>query len=147
LSDEFYDRFSNYGHVLLYQLDAFVFSDKLLDWCSANYDYIGAPWIDNSSIALLAPPPSLLRRLLLKNKTDFTRVVGNGGFSLRKVDTFRKSLRVWGHQARSWAHNEDVFWSLCIPNYYPLFRIPCFETALNFSFEVMPAMCYSLNRN
>lgn len=43
LEADFYRRFGKYKYMLIYQLDAFVFSDKLLDFCEMGYDYIGAP--------------------------------------------------------------------------------------------------------
>ena len=50
LSREFYQKFSNYGFILIYQPDAWVFRDELLDWCNKNYDYIGAPWVKKKEI-------------------------------------------------------------------------------------------------
>ena len=46
LTQNFYKKFKNYKYILIYQLDALVFSDQLLYWCSKNYDYIGAPWMN-----------------------------------------------------------------------------------------------------
>ena len=40
LNIEFYKRFEKYRFILLYQLDAFVFSDKLQEMCALGYDYI-----------------------------------------------------------------------------------------------------------
>jgi hypothetical protein len=74
LNRNFYLPFLEYEYMLIYQLDAFVFSDRLIEWCNKKYDYIGAPWlIDNGPFIGL----------------DFhERPVGNGGFSLRKISTF-----------------------------------------------------------
>jgi hypothetical protein len=75
LSREFYEAFADYEYILIYQLDCLVFSDRLTEWCEMGYDYVGAPWF--------------------KSKTDpasgFSRV-GNGGFSLRRVDGFLKVI-------------------------------------------------------
>jgi len=75
LSKIFYKRFINYEYMLIYQLDAYVFRDELEYWCQKGYDYIGAPWLslDNSRI------------MPVFNKSP---VVGNGGFSLRKINKF-----------------------------------------------------------
>ena len=40
----FYKVFFEYDYILIYQLDAFVFSDKLEYFCNLGYDYIGAPF-------------------------------------------------------------------------------------------------------
>jgi hypothetical protein len=70
LSRRFYERFEAYEHILVYQLYAFVFSDELDRFCALPYDYIGAPGLHDSV---------------------GRRVVGNGGFSLRRVSA---ALRV-----------------------------------------------------
>ena len=44
LQPAFYQAFFGYDYMLLYQLDAFVFSDQLAHFCGLGYDYIGAPW-------------------------------------------------------------------------------------------------------
>lgn len=75
LLSQFYESFSEYEYMLVYQLDALVFSDQLRPWCEMDFDYIGAPW------------------LKFKNepRQGFSRV-GNGGFSLRKIETFLKVI-------------------------------------------------------
>ncbi len=71
LSKEFYLRFAEYKYMLIYQLDAWVFRDELKDWCDKGYDYIGAPWLESDDNDVLT----------------FTGV-GNGGFSLRRIQHF-----------------------------------------------------------
>ena len=39
----FYRTFANYQYILIYHLDSLVFSDDLIRWCDAGWDYIGAP--------------------------------------------------------------------------------------------------------
>ena len=75
LSAEFYESFKNYDFILLYQLDAFVFRDELPYWCQLDYDYIGAPWFTDE--------PDGSKKIWR---------IGNGGFSLRKVQTFLECL-------------------------------------------------------
>ena len=45
LMQGFYELFEKYTYILIYQLDAFVFSDQLSEMCKYGYDYIGAPWL------------------------------------------------------------------------------------------------------
>ena len=78
LSEEFYERFSAYEWLLVCQLDAWVFRDGLLDWCRDEYDYIGAP------IPATWEPD---------REGKFPVIVGNGGFSLRRISAFLKVLR------------------------------------------------------
>lgn len=72
-STEFYSAFSSYDYMLVYQLDAWVFADKLDEWCSKGYDYIGAPWF---------------YRNRSHEEGESLWLSGNGGLSLRKVDRF-----------------------------------------------------------
>ena len=44
VSKSFYEAFSEYEYILIYQPDCLVFSDQLLEWCKKGNDYIGAPW-------------------------------------------------------------------------------------------------------
>lgn len=74
LSDTFYKRFSEYEYMLIYQLDCWVFDDKLQYWCNMGYDYVGAPWSQKH----------------LKQWGITKYPVGNGGLSLRKIDTMIK---------------------------------------------------------
>jgi len=69
LSRLFYRSFLNYEFILIYQLDAFVFRDELDYWCEQDYDFIGAPLIEDK---------------YGQDKKYFWNGF-NGGFSLRKV--------------------------------------------------------------
>jgi hypothetical protein len=71
LSRAFYERFIDYEYILIYQLDCLVFSDELAEWCEKGYDYIGAPWFRSKTLPSGGPSR-----------------VGNGGFSLRKIESF-----------------------------------------------------------
>lgn len=72
LSIDFYSTFKNFEYILIYQLDALVFKDELEYWCSKGYDYIGAPWF---------------KRLWRFKYSKKIRAIGNGGFSLRNVES------------------------------------------------------------
>jgi hypothetical protein len=78
---QFYKSFATYQYILIYQLDAFVFRDELSYWCGQGFDYIGAP-IEN---------PWFEKHKEKDSKRVVWRV-GNGGFSLRKVEYFNKVL-------------------------------------------------------
>jgi hypothetical protein len=78
-SPKFYETFIDYKYILIYQLDCLVFSDQLTQWCKTDLDYIGAPWIKHKD----APYVSNLA---------FEGKVGNGGFSLRKIQSFLKVI-------------------------------------------------------
>ena len=74
LSKEFYSRFTKYEYILIYQPDVYVFADKLEEWCKKKYDYVGAPLVGKFDETIYYPEMSLR--------------VGNGGFSLRRVNNY-----------------------------------------------------------
>jgi len=142
LSTEFYERFLDYRYILIHQLDAFVFSDQLSYWCSLNYDYIGAPWIEgNWKDEFSHSSLGVLRKLRGKGH----EYVGNGGFSLRKVKKALLVLKVFHSMAKSWKNYEDIFWGLAVPAFFPFFKVPHMDIALRFSFETNPRQCFMKN--
>lgn len=141
LSSFFYERFLSYEFVLLYQLDAFIFSDSLDYWCGLGYDYVGAP---------LGPVPgdavkyceegywpvwqrsAFIRRLTGSQPSDLL----NGGLSLRRVSTFYEISSLYGKKVDLWARNEDLFWSCAAAAYRPKLRIPGPEVNARFSLMI-----------
>ena len=71
----FYKAFEDYKYILVYHLDALVFSDELMEWCGTDIDYIGAPWIPCADTPWVEEPR-----------------VGNGGFTIMKVESVLKVL-------------------------------------------------------
>ncbi len=115
LSRRFYRTFQDYEYILIYHLDALVLSDQLLEWCSRDLDYIGPPWVGKDAVRWKLQPS-----------------VGNGGFSLRRIDAFLAVLDSkvrtidpehywsrlaetksrwarWAHLPRKWAKGLRVF--------------------------------------
>ena len=84
---QFYENFINWSHVLIYQTDALLFR-KIPDFYF-NYDYIGAPWIENN---------------------QWTKYnAGNGGFSLRNVKACIRACECFRNTPHEKIHrgNED----------------------------------------
>jgi len=162
-----YEYFSNYDYLLFYEPDAFVFEDRLEEWCNDGYDFIGAPWLE--------PHAEGQMKLL-----EF----GNGGFSLRKISSHilvsttlsksrRKDVFEWykefnvkgkiakfpalilhlagmSNQRISYASRftiEDIFWSFYVRPQFNWFRIPDPETSLRFSMELHPKEAFKMNGN
>ena len=170
-SKKFYERFGQYEYILIYHLDALVFSDQLEEWCQQGYDYVGPPWIKHQE----APYAGLK----IENK------VGNGGFSLRSVNGFLKVIKskkyyidpeeYWRKayanekfivrllnypkkylkyltffngsklEMSRFKSNEDHFWAYRATYYYPEFKVPPVDIALQFGFECLPRYCYEIN--
>jgi hypothetical protein len=170
-SKTFYKRFDRYKYILIYHLDALVFSDQLKSWCEKGYDYVGPPWVKHQE----APYAGL----------NIEDKVGNGGFSLRNVDSFLKVIKskiyyidpkvYWRvayadknlfvktlnypkkylkyltvfngsrFEMARFKTNEDQFWAGRAIHYYPEFNLPTVQTALQFGFECLPRHCFELN--
>lgn len=133
LSDAYYARFATYDYMLIYQLDAFVFVDKLQDFCELGYDYIGAP------IAFYQPIWHAIGAR-----------VGNGGLSLRKISSARRVLKKWKELPLErkqifqdiFFRVEDAFWGWCGVQEDMSFQCAPLETALCFSVQGDIQHCY-----
>lgn len=168
LSEMFYSRFINYDYLLIYQPDAFVFEDRLWEWCEKGYDYIGAPIIGNCV------------------DNDFhleIMRVGNGGFSLRRVQAYldyfsgkknvipingiadRINLKSklytrwlvwllmvfgWHNKPKSyatqWKYNEDDFWSCALVGTNYEMSKPTPREAMSFAFEKFPKELFEITK-
>lgn len=155
LSKQFYADFLHTKYILIYQLDAYVFKDELIYWCDKDYDYIGAPWLKKPvyNLPLISGIMKFLKwnrhRKGLKSRQDLYNKVGNGGFSLRKVESHYNAITEHKDQINTYLeqkernhfYNEDVFWA-SVPN----FKYPGIQEAISFSFDNNPALCYKLNK-
>ncbi|MBQ8270489.1 MAG: hypothetical protein IJZ22_04705 [Bacteroidaceae bacterium] len=165
-STSFYRHFKKFDYMLIYQLDAWVFSDQLEYWCSKGYDYIGAPWFGKCGTY---------------ENGDELSTCGNGGFSLRKIRTFIKftssgtrlmpigkvlrtrfkSLKElykdicfllfnnnlkWFRRKKSYYWEDIYFCFILDENGHKLHR-PSPREAAQFSFECSPSYLYELTGN
>lgn len=147
LSLDFYNSFTSFEYILIYQLDAFVFSDQLSAWTKKGYDYIGAPWVRESKRIFLnvAAKQSIAQAFNLILKNNINKAVGNGGFSLRKTESMLKALQENRLLADAWKANEDYFWAFAAKINKKHLKIPPFNEASLFSFEMYPAELFKLN--
>lgn len=122
LNMNFYRVFSDYEYMLIYQLDGFVFSDRLQEFCDLSYDYIGAP------VPYIGWPkmPSL---------------IGNGGVSLRRI---AKCIALLSHldvdkikNKLHWQINtaEDAIFSWCAADPQYDFTSPPYKIAQMFAVD------------
>lgn len=147
MSPDFYKRFSDKEYILICQLDAYIFRDELNEWCSKGYDYIGAPWTVSKIFRI---PPFKQWRKLTHNKlrTQKNFKVGNGGLSLRKVESHLKATEqlkdvIRTHLSRKFPYcNEDLFFALEVNKHGMNFSYPDYKEALHFSFDRHPDLCY-----
>ena len=76
LDKNFYKLYSNFDYMFLYQLDAWVFKNELEYWVNQGYDYIGAPWFEDTE----------------NENSKIIHRSGNGGLSLRKISSMIELL-------------------------------------------------------
>ena len=79
----FYEQFTDFTHMLIYQLDCLVFKNNLLHWCLKDWDYIGSPMLNYNG----------------DPENDAHWVTGNGGLSLRKISSFLRILKAFSPKA------------------------------------------------
>ena len=168
LSKAFYERFSDYEYVLVYHLDALVFSDQLAMWCDAGYDYIGPPWFHTEDTPWVKEPGVGNGGFCLRNVQSCLRVLNSPRYAVepnvywqkysiktsgmkrylnypRKYLKYIHKLNSVEREVRNFTRNEDKFWSFRATHYCPDFKIAPVDVALQFAFEGDPAMCYEKN--
>jgi len=157
LSTAFYERFLSSAYLLVCQLDVFVFRDDLASWVERGYDYVGAPWVSGSAASLLLHraaralgrlrpgAPERIHPYELRNR------VGNGGFSLRKVETHHRLSVVlkavidhYLDNAGTHHFHEDVFWSVEPARCGQAHRTPGVAEALAFAWDINPERLFAL---
>lgn len=157
LSSSFYETFLPYDYILIYQLDAYVFRDELMDWCRKDYDYIGAPWLKKRIYyyPIISWVMSFIRWRRIQagepSRQDLYNKIGNGGLSLRKVESHYKAAKKYSSdiaaflshkRSRFYDYYEDVFWATEIPE----FSYPDAVEALAFSFDKYPWYSFRLTK-
>lgn len=151
LTEEFYNLYSDYEYMLIYQLDAYVFEDKLKEWIEKGYDYVGAPWVP--TLYYYKRTIGMFRQWIYKHlPIDIYHIphcfkyfaVGNGGFSLRRIEAMRQIMRDDKDIIAKCNYNEDWYISQVATRTHQI-RIPDWHEALDFSFEHSLRNCYRLN--
>lgn len=165
LSSALYKRFSK-KYILIYQTDAYVFKDELLEWVAKDYDYIGAPWLRSkekipfikkiwdSGISFIKSKINFKEnKNIQKDKSLLYNQIGNGGLSLRKRKKFIEVLDLLSDVVKIYLkpenqgsfYAEDVFFSIEPQRHRITFLKPNFKEACGFSIENKPdkAMIYT----
>ncbi len=152
LSAEFYETYRAYEYILICHADAWVFRNDLSAWCRRGFDCVAAPWVRRGIYDL--PLLKQYLRYRLRRSRESGRLirqslygkVGNGGFSLRRVERFREACEKYRTEIERFCAddthlgNEDVFWAVVPED----FRYPTEREALRFAFDTNPRYCYRL---
>lgn len=132
ISYGFYNSFSDYKYMYIFQLDCLLFEDKLEYFCDLDYDYIGAPILSTD-----CGWPTVVNG-------KYTPIVGNGGFSLRKISTFKEITDINGEFRKYYNITdkqlsgivfEDNYFCVTVYKYYH-FDIAPLNVALEFAWDM-----------
>lgn len=149
LSKAFYERFLDSEYILICHLDAWIFRDELSTWCDKGFDCVAPSWIRREVYdwPIINIYFGLKKRLTHKDgkitKEDIYNKIGNGGLSLRRIDSFVQACDQYQERIekfltkRHHLSNEDVFWAVVPVE----FRYPTLEEALEFGFDTNPKYC------
>lgn len=127
---DFYNTFSNYEYMLIYQTDCYLIKDDIEKFCNLGFDYIGAPIISNHKVWKTAP------------------TTGNGGLSLRKIETFKDICDPTGWFAKKYWDKEelnpknvkieDLYFCQNVYEYYDINKPIYNEEAVEFAIDMNP---------
>ena len=162
LDESFYARFATYEYMLIYQLDAYVFKDELLMWANRGYDYIGAPWLPaerkdlrwtaRARLYIQRSMGFIVSRKRVFQENDLFYLVGNGGFSLRRIGKMLEVTHFYKDKIDELLDDglpfypEDVLLLLEVGGKYIL-RRPSYRVAMKFAMEHNPWWAYRQNNN
>jgi len=141
LQYDFYDKFSDYEYMYIYQTDCYLVEDQLEFWCNKGFEYIGPPIISSNA-----------GWKNYKNQDKYEPQVGNGGFSLRKIEVFkditnpegefRKTYQL-GDEQLSKIIYEDKYFLNDLYNFYEIIT-PSWIEALLFGMDMNVDIIYDV---
>lgn len=144
ISYDFYKAFDEYEYMYIHQLDCYLFKDEFNMWCNKGYDYIGGPIISTEC------GWNTIKKT--RNGAEkWQPLVGNGGFSLRKIETFIEITNPEGELRQTYNLTdemlknvifEDKYFCNDLYNIYQL-EIPDWKTAASFALDMSVDIVYN----
>lgn len=135
-----YSTYKEYEYLFIYQTDCYLLRDEFSLFCN-GYDYIGAPVCSTD-----CGWPTVKT---VNGVQQYSPIIGNGGFSVRKIETFlditdpngdfRKSVQLTDELIKEllW---EDLFICVELPKFYDINIAPLkvgYEFAWDMSVDVI----------
>ncbi len=139
LTEEFYQRFSEYEFIFLFQTDARFLGteEQLIEFAGTEYDYYGAPWGDEGMRFVKRVIPGAGHfRILRVLEQEVIAKVGNGGVSLRRVSAMIQFLKKHKKKIAKWEKAEDLFIGYYGAKYPKTIQLPDINTAYRFAMEM-----------
>lgn len=141
---DFYNTYNEYDYMFIYQTDCYLINDNFHTYTTFDYDYIGAPIFSTD-----CGWPTVKE---VNGKRVYTPVIGNGGFSMRKISTFieltdpngefRQTVQLTDEHIKHllW---EDLFICVELPKYYDI-RIAPLKVGFSFAWDMSVDVIYNL---
>jgi hypothetical protein len=170
VSLDFYHLFSEYTHMLTYELDAYIFNNDLKAANAFKFDFIGAPFFEGYWEATPNAPfiagcnsgfsvrniASCIQVLQSMQKFRFRWVLHQ--LFLSRFKPLKDAINRWtknnydvfisgkfGFYFGGFHLNEDLIWTEVVPQLFPSFSIAPPMAALQFSFEYNLPQSLKLN--
>lgn len=164
ISADFYERFREYLYLLICQPDVLVLRDDLDYWISKNYDNVGAPIFKGYS------KPTKQMKLLGANggfclrKTEscinvlncitlqYSKIIHlwkyEDSLKMKLIRLIRDGL-IFNYKIKGVKPiiNEDIFWSVLVPQRFSWFKTCDPKEAIYFSFDANPRYLYNISNN
>ncbi|WP_372776222.1 DUF5672 family protein [Mangrovibacterium sp.] len=164
MSNELYKHFLDFDYVVVCQTDVFVIKDDIDYWCEQGYDMIGAPVFEgytapknemkqnalNTGFCIRNPKSCYKVLSMTKNRYSkisslwkmesiwywkFFRVIRDGLIFNYKIESLRPII------------NEDMFWTVLVPDKFPWFKNCPPEKAKYFSYDANPRYLFQESNN
>lgn len=165
LSLDFYELFAEYKYLLICHLDVMVIRDDLDYWMHLGYDIVGAPILEgyhNDKTGKVKPKGSN-GGYSLRNVQSCIKVLLSNNYYFSKLSSLWEMEKIWYWKLfrimrDGFIHNynffdlkprinEDMFWSVIVPDKFSWYRACPPKLALNFAFDANPKALYKLNEN
>lgn len=135
LNPKFYKKFSEYEYMLIAQTDTLILGlpEEFGQFLDGDIDYIGAPWEKEQKFYFYTTKRFLYQSLHWGH--EVLARVGNGGFSLRKIDKTIELLKEKRFWRLLWRGNEDFFFACYGEHNRCGFRLASIQMAEKFALE------------
>jgi hypothetical protein len=161
MSKIFYERFFLYDYILICQLDVYVFKDNLSYWIDKKYDNIGAPIFEKHlKITLTMKLLGNNGGFCLRNVKSCLKVLNSIKIIYSPISLLWKMESVWYWKLfrllrdglifnYHWHPltpliNEDIFWSIIVPQRFPWFRNCPSGISMYFAFDANPHFLFEM---
>ena len=144
LSYELYNTFNEYKKMFIYQTDCYLIEDKFDTFANLEYDYIGAPVFSND-----CGWPTVTKDE--NGNSRYFPVIGNGGFSMRDIETFmiftdpngevKTTTHLTEQLIKEHCLFEDLFICVDLPKVFDI-NIATFPIGLMFAWDMSVDVIY-----